>query len=457
MEESGSSTAVPVGPQQQQSTAAQGTDVISQLLSSAHQADEEAYKQTQVAAKLTTQVHGGLGQANVPGSPTDATRYQIDSSPVVGKRNATRKGAVDVAKGVANLLGQVDQAKNAKTTQRLAVNIEGLMSATSSMDQAKEILQSDPNNAAAKNQLAKAQARADEILSDDKVRKQITKAYNINFTDPSKNNTPEHAALKQATDSYSKQFQDQLPTQLQPNQQAVANAQAATAAAKATHDLVNKIVPSLITAQSRENVAATTQQGAAARETQKETFAWTNDRQKAEEGLHKALAVAETNGRNHLKLAAFNQDKEDSRFFAGLDAKMKAAGGDIKSMKTSDLQHALTEADTIEKSDPQSLTNLIAVRDAIQKDQKKYDANDLEQANQAIYYFKQNQKAHNEARTAIQGELNRRLTGGSASSNSTERSDAASAAKSTAASADPDDDSSANDDDSSVNAETKDF
>jgi hypothetical protein len=253
------SSGIPLGGTQpeQQATAAQGTDIISSLIGQAREADKAAAQATRLANIPVAGGHTGPGTPHLPGSPTDATRYQIDTNPVVGHHNATMKGAVDVAKGVANLLGQVDQAKNAKTTQRLAVNIEGLMNATASMDQAKQVLAQDPNNAAAKTQLQKAQARADEILSDDKVRKDITKAYNINFTDPSKNNTPQHAALKQATDSYSKQFQDQLPTQMQPNQAAINNAQAAQIAAKATHDMVDKIVPSIIASQSRQNVADT--------------------------------------------------------------------------------------------------------------------------------------------------------------------------------------------------------
>jgi hypothetical protein len=422
---------IPSATETAQNTASQSVDVISELMHQANDADRVSAQATKVASIPISGGHQAPGAAMLPGNP-NFQKEKFDTSPVVGKHNATMRGIVNLSKGVSNLVGEVDQTVAQKKTQRLAVNMERLMGATQSMDEAKQTLAQDPNNAAAIDQLKKSNAIADEVLSDAKVRKSISKAYNINFTDPSKNNTPEHAALKMATDNYSKQFQDQLPQKLAPNEQAIQEAKLAQATAAGVRKTVDAIVPKLIDQQTHIAQEGMRQAGADNRETKKEEFAWTNARKKAEEDLGKVLAVAETNGRNHLKLAMFNQDRIDKRFFAGLDEKMKSAGGNIKDMKTSDLQHALTEADSIEKSDPQSLTNLISVRDNIQKDQKKYDKNDLEQANQAIYYFKQNQKAHNEARTTIQAELTRRLTGGGSSdspNNSTKRSGTSSTTK----------------------------
>jgi hypothetical protein len=241
----------------QQSTAAQSVDLISQLVTSARQANEKAAADMRAA---TIPISGGHQQPSAivqPGAGHVNRQYQLDNRPVVGKHNANMQGLANLTKSVANVVGDVQQAHDQKKTQQLSVNIEHLMGAINSQDQAKQILAQDPNNAAAKSQLEQANKIADEVLSDDKNRKAISKAFNINFTDPSKNNTPEHAALKQATESYAKQFADKLPTTMAPNQQAIAQAQASQAEAKATNAIVEKLAPAIVAAQSRENVADT--------------------------------------------------------------------------------------------------------------------------------------------------------------------------------------------------------
>lgn len=239
----------------QQSTAATGADIISQLIQSSNAANEKAALAMKAATIPIAGGHMQPQQVNTPGAGHIYTQYQLDNSPVVGRHQATMQGIANVSKGVANLVGQVTQAQDQKKTQALAVNIEQLMGAVNSADQAKQVLAQDPNNAAAQDQLKRAQAIQNEILGDDKNRKAISKAFNINFTDPSKNNTPEHAALKQASDSYAEQFTKRLPTTMAPNQQAIAQAQAAQAEAKATTEVVSKVAPAILAAESRENVA----------------------------------------------------------------------------------------------------------------------------------------------------------------------------------------------------------
>lgn len=256
---------VPSAPQeQQQSTAAQGVDIISQLITSAKSADERAAKTAQAATIPISGGHIAPQQVNTPGAGHTYQQFGMDERRVVGKHQANMQGLANLSKSVANVIGQVTQQQDQKKTQALSVNIEHLMTAVASSDQAKQVLAQDPNNADAKAQLAKAEAIQNEVLGDDKNRKAIAKAYNINFTDPSKNNTPEHAAMKQAQDSYAKQFQDKIPTQMAPNQQAIAEAKTAAAEAKATHDLVDKLAPAIITATSRENVEQNRAQSAQA-------------------------------------------------------------------------------------------------------------------------------------------------------------------------------------------------
>ena len=179
----------------------------------------------------------------------------MDTNPVVGHHQAMMRGVANATRGVANLVSAVSTQVEQKQTQRLAVNMERLMTATQSIDQAKQVLEQDPNNKDAQDQLKKSGAIMDEVLSDDKTRKSIQKAYNINFTDPSKNNTKEHAALKMATDNYKEQFQKQLPQQMAPNQAAIAQAKVAAEQAKATHKTIDAIIPAMMRAQSQQYAA----------------------------------------------------------------------------------------------------------------------------------------------------------------------------------------------------------
>jgi hypothetical protein len=94
------------------------------------------------------------------------------------------------------------------------------MEANQGVESAQQVLKQDPNNADAKATIQKNQGIIDALLSDPKKRKQIGKAFDISFVDPSQNNKPEHAALKTAVDSYSEQLQKKMPTQMAPNVQA---------------------------------------------------------------------------------------------------------------------------------------------------------------------------------------------------------------------------------------------
>jgi hypothetical protein len=397
-------------PSAAQATASSSVDIISDLLKEAHAADTQAAQAVKAANQPIAGGHQLPGSANLPGNPNHQF-YDYDTHPVVGHHNATMRGIVNLSKGVSNLIGSVDAAVAQKKTQRLAVNIERLMGAVNSTDQAKQALQNDPNNPAAQEQLKKAQAIQDEILSDAKVRKDIAKAYNINFTDPSKNNTPEHAALKQATDSYSQQFQRQLPTNLQQDPAKVAAVQTATIQAKATHDLVDKIAPALIRQQTDIEKAQITAQGKLDAEAAKEKFTWSNDRQKAVEALHKVMVGAN----EHLRLAAFNQDRIDARFHEKLDKDLQDAGGDITKVSTKELQARLNEINRTINTEPQAMANSRTIRDEAKKSAdtgKDPNAkNFLQQANDHIYYMEQSDKANQEARKALQAELDRRLIG----------------------------------------------
>lgn len=338
------------GSQQQQATAAGGLDVISGLLEQAHKADAAAQQAAQLAAQPVAGAHQLPGSAMALG-PAAHPRYELDTSPVIGHHNAQMRGLVNLGKGVSNLIGQVTQAQTQKKTQRLAVNIERLMGAVNSSDQAKQILANDPSNAAANDQLKKAQAIQDEILSDDKNRKDIAKAYNINFTDPSKNNTPEHAALKQATDSYAQQFQQKLPQQMGQDPQRVAAAQVAAAQSKATHDLIDKIAPTLIRQQTSFGVEATKAQ------TSKEIEA-ARDQERKEESQRRYNASVYT-ANEHYKAALGSANVH----VAG----MLKAVNEVDATKIKVAQMRIDEMDGTDPKSPATVRNAQRSFDSITK------------------------------------------------------------------------------------------
>ena len=145
------------------------------------------------------------GQHQWSGIPQDnRTTYSASGSKKLGIANAIR--------GVANVVGAMETKSQNEKNKSLSVDIERLLEANQGMQTAQ---QSGDTATAKKNE-----ELMNAILSDPKKRKSISKAFDINFVDPSQNNKPEHAALKSAVESYSQQFQKQIPSQMQPNVQA---------------------------------------------------------------------------------------------------------------------------------------------------------------------------------------------------------------------------------------------
>lgn len=341
-------------PSQQPQAAAQGVDLISTLIQQAHEVDTRAAASAKQAIIPIAGGHIAPQQQKQFGNQ-NPRMFAQDTNPVVGKHQATMRGLRNAAAGVANLITQVDQHEAKKEQQNLSVNIERLMHATASMDQAQTVLKQDPNNADAKAQFEKAKASADEILSDKKNRSQIAKAYNINFTDPSKNNTPQHAALKQAQESFSEQFQKQLPTEMQPNQVAIAQATSDAAEAKATHSLIEKITPAIIRAQSAQNVADT----AAKSRTDAAGVAASSRIEAANIGYHRGIDAAKIAGHFHLAAAlATAKNRMDL-----LDKKYEhAQGKGLDKMSAREINAYIKDLETETTKLPQVISNLEELR-----------------------------------------------------------------------------------------------
>lgn len=242
----------------------------------------------------------GLAVAN---SNTSFTPGALIDKPTVGARSTRDKGIANTIIGLTNLVGQY-KAKTAQNKQRvLAVDLERVMQAQNGAAQAQQVLNSDPSNKDAQAALKRNTDIVNAMMSDDKRRKSFEKALDINFTDPSQNNSPEHGALKQATNSYAEQLAAKMPTQQAPNAQAQERLKFAAAQNAATNKLIETITPVILK-----------EQGATERTTQTN---YTKEQ----------IAAAEVAGRNQVaktnligKLQAINTASQTRLKVAGIQA-----------------------------------------------------------------------------------------------------------------------------------------
>lgn len=243
---------LPVGQmQQQQTTASQGVELIKELLKERSALSESI---TGYSKEAMTPIAGtGPGTSPSIGIP-QVHPYQpvpYNEYPTVGARATKAKNIGNAITAAANVVGQYEEKHEVEQQRVLAVDIERLFQAQDGVKQAQQVLQSDPNNANAKSTIEKNNQIIDALLSDPKKRKSISKALDISFTDPSKNDQMEHGALKKATDSYSQQFEKQTPSQMQPN----IVAQQKLALAQAQQTSIDKMIGQIVPVLTREQGA----------------------------------------------------------------------------------------------------------------------------------------------------------------------------------------------------------
>lgn len=244
-------TSTPQGQQQQQ-TAAQGVDILNQLLAQRSQLNEgisQAYKQAVVPV-------AGVGPGTSPQlaiKPVTPFQQQpLMQQPTVGARATKAKNVGNALIAASNVVGQYAEEHKREQQRVLAVDIERLFQAQDGVREAQQTLQLDPNNAAAKETIQKNNNIIDALLSDPKRRKSIEKAMDISFTDPSKNDQMEHGALQQATNSYSKQLESKIPQQMQPNIVAQQKLQILTGQQQAIDKMIGQIAPALLKEQGAQ-------------------------------------------------------------------------------------------------------------------------------------------------------------------------------------------------------------
>lgn len=179
-----------------------------------------------------TPIPGGH-QIDMPSSMTTPIQpFQqrpMNQQPVVGKGNARARGIGNAIRGVTNAVGSIVNAEAEKKQTAIAVSTHRLIDAQNAIDQAQEVLKNDPNNADAKKSLDHNTKISEAILADPKLRKSLEKGFQINFTDPQQNNTPDHKAVQQGIQmakdgqqqqqqpTFTEQFRGQMPRTMMDN------------------------------------------------------------------------------------------------------------------------------------------------------------------------------------------------------------------------------------------------
>lgn len=133
------------------------------------------------------------------------TNRPTDNKPiapyVADVKRARRQNAVA---GLANTIGKAGEMIQQKKNEQLKDKLVDVMKAKNNVTNAEKVLQQDPNNQMAKQVLDANKKQMDSILSDPKHQKQLAKALDISYIDPSKNKTPEIEAFKAATSEFDK-------------------------------------------------------------------------------------------------------------------------------------------------------------------------------------------------------------------------------------------------------------
>lgn len=147
-----------------------------------------------------------LGTAPLQPARVPQPRVVAPPTPTVpmGPGASYQKQASKVAgiKGILNAVSRVGAAVENRKNEVLTHNIKTIMDAQQQISNAQQVLSVDPNNANAKKVIADNKGVVEALLSDPKTNKQISKAFDISFVDPTKNDTPEIKAGQKAVQQH---------------------------------------------------------------------------------------------------------------------------------------------------------------------------------------------------------------------------------------------------------------
>jgi hypothetical protein len=202
---------------------------------------------------------------------------QMDNRQVVGKGNARAQGIGNAVSATTRAVTTFVNARRNNEQRQNATKVARLMQAQQGKDQAAQLMQTmkgtDPGFQAALQSYNKNDEIVKTMLSDPKFAKVVEKGFQISLTDPSQNKTEHHAAVQAGIDMFNKirgkqqqqqqvtpaqaaqmaqRFQQQMPTQLAPNQQAMARLQILQQQQKMYSDIARTVLPSIIRAEGAQ-------------------------------------------------------------------------------------------------------------------------------------------------------------------------------------------------------------
>jgi hypothetical protein len=178
----------------QQSTQESSNPVIS-TLSAAIQHQNDVVAQAAKTLQGTSQVLATHNPQPVAPAPKVNFLANASVNNVANERPETREGARNKAIGqiagqAGSLVGAYMKKQEQKKTQALAIDIHRSLELQQGLDEAKGVLQQDPNNEEAKAALQKNQTLMDALLSG-KNGKEIAKSYGVTFGAEAKDMSPE--------------------------------------------------------------------------------------------------------------------------------------------------------------------------------------------------------------------------------------------------------------------------
>jgi hypothetical protein len=371
--------------QNQQSEAAAGIETIKQLLGKRTALDQQLADI--IPKAVTPQAGAGLSTPHLGSVPgvKDVPMLNDETYSHTASRN---QGIANIVLAGASLVGKYVSHEKKQEHDQLATQIENVLKYTDGINQAQAILSQDPNNEDAKKVVEQNQKQLDAILADKKTRGKMAKAFDINFTDPTQNNTPEHAAGKQAIQSYSQQLQAKMPATMVPNQVAAAKATEIQAQSKVVDDQIKSLVP-YVTAQIREEGAGQRQESrnvSAEQRTQealqsKEATSIMHEEQENMRSratnatrLKAAFGVAKMAQDGAMQRTLINAGMGYEKTINAVDMRLKAASGVTGTKQQQLLQQSYKMLDKTLTESGTQINNLENLRDKADSSQKdKYD------------------------------------------------------------------------------------
>jgi hypothetical protein len=397
----------PQQPQQQQGMTAE--QLLAQLQQQKQQADAAVTAATQKAMVPTSSMAGGTspGLTMNPVQPYQQQPY--NNRQPLSQKQGQGQGIQNILTAAANIVGKYGQKRQQEQQRALSVDLERVFQSVDGIQQAQDALKLDPNNKDAQAAVKKDQGIIDALLSDPKKQKQIAKALDISFTDPSSNAGPEHDALKQAAKSYSQQLMDKIPQGMKPNPAAIQQLQLAQAQQKSANDAIEKIAPTVI----REGAANDREQFRQQNENQRKIAEIQANEQKTQEEIagrfQTAISVAKTNGEQAMARTQYKAQTDYQRTMDALQMREQLisqrglSGDKLTAATQKNLQLAM-------KANSDASVNINQqkqLRNQLQK-QEKLEGNDprLQPYNQSIKFWEDQLKTSTDLIDKYQKKLN---------------------------------------------------